>query len=139
MKNLTFLTIVILLISFTNLNAQESQKDFYWKKAEKFGRMKKTGVGLTIGGAVLTIVGIGLIADAAHTETTSYGYYNEPNEANLMAGVVALELGVGMTAGGIVLWSIGASKKNKYLNRIKTMTLNLNADSRQKLSLVYKF
>jgi hypothetical protein len=142
MKNLTLLIVAVLFCSFTNLNAQESQKDFYWKKAAKFERMKNVGVGLTLGGIVATVIGVKLISDAASEEVNNNNYYGsgtDDNSGRYLGGVLFTELGVGMTAGGIVLWSIGGAKKNKYLAKAKSLSFELNPESTRKLSFTYKF
>lgn len=141
MKSLSIFIAVILFCSFTNLNAQESQKDFYWKKAAKFERMKNAGVGLTIGGIVATVIGVKLISDAAREEAnnSNYGSGTDDNSEKFLGGLVFTELGVGMTAGGIVLWSIGGAKKSKYLAKAKSLSFELNPESTRKLSLTYKF
>jgi len=100
--------------------------------------MKHAGVGLTIGGAVLTVIGVGVMA-TAETEVYNYGSYESTNGDKFVMGALATELGVGMTAGGIVLWSIGSSKRNKYMKKMKSLSFNLNPDPRQKLTLSYKF
>lgn len=141
MKSLSIFIAVILFCSFTNLNAQESQKDFYWNKAAKYGRMKNAGVGLTIGGIITTVIGVKLLSDAVSDElnNNNYGTSNDDNSGKYLGGLVFTELGVGMTAGGIVLWSIGGAKKNKYLSKVKSLSFELNPESSRKLSLTYKF
>jgi hypothetical protein len=135
--------LIIILLGITlfqlNLSAQQSnQKDFYFHKIQTFTKMKHAGIGMTVGGVVLTIVGVKMIADGAETYNNGYGYYEE-NDDKIVAGVLCTELGVGLTAGGIVLWSIGGSKARKYNEKYKSVSLNLNADPRQKLSLVFNF
>lgn len=140
MKKFLFLIVSGLIIFQFSVSAQQAnQKDFYWKKIERFNNMKHMGVGMTIGGTILTVIGIGVISDAANSYDSNSYYNTDENENKMLLGILTTELGCGVAAGGVVLWTIGASKKNKYTAKMKSLSFNLNTDPLHKLSLTYNF
>lgn len=139
MKKIYFLVFIgIVLFQFSASAQILGQKELYTKKVETYTKMKNAGKGLTFGGAILTVVGVGLIVDAVSSEMDN-DYYDSSEDAKAMGGILAVELGTVMTTGGIVLWTIGASKSNKYSSKLKGLSLNLNPDIHKKLSLTYTF
>lgn len=95
-------------------------------KYSKGERLRRNGIGLTIGGGVLTVIGISMLS-SAHITTTSNAYgqpqytSNDPNARN---GALCLLGGMGMLGAGIPLWIVGAHKVHKY----KPAGLSLNLE-----------
>lgn len=132
-----FLLIVLGIIAFqVSVTAQVDQKALYQKKIKSYSNMKGAGIGLTIGGVVMTIIGINVIASAPEDD---YNTYEIEGEDQILGGVVLTEVGVIMVGGGITLWAIGGSKKAKYTRKLNALCLNLNPSIHQKFSLAYRF
>lgn len=140
--------IIILLGIFTfpflsQAQVLDQKKAIYQKKVISFTKMKRSGVGLTIGGAILTVGGIALMADGAKQTNNydpydSYSTYDDPT-SKFMVGYITTCIGVGAVAGGIVLWSIGGSKARGYQKKLNSLSLNLNPGKHQLFSLAYRF
>lgn len=134
---------IIILLGFINfpfvLNAQvltDQQKSLYENKVISFTKMKHTGIGLTIGGAALSVAGIAIMSNSGYIDS----YYSSDDEATQWAlGYLTLLAGIGATAGGITLWSIGGSKVKQYNHKLNSLSLNLNPAPRQIVSLAYRF
>ena len=136
MKKLLICIVVGILAFQMSSSAQDYRKDLYRKKIGKFTNMRNAGIGLTIGGAVMTIVGITSYSDAI---TKDPRLETNTQASRALLGLLAAELGVTMAAGGVVLWAIGGSKINKYSKMLKSVSLNLNPNLHQSLSLAYRF
>jgi hypothetical protein len=131
--------IFILLIAFTShlsLLAQDQKKQLYLHKVEKFTNMRNAGIGLTIGGAILTIAGISTMSNAAAEDPN---LLSEESSSKFAVGYLVTVLGVTATGGGITLWAIGGSKKKSYLNKLNSLSLNLNPSQHHLVSLAYRF
>lgn len=134
--------LIILLGFFTFpfvLNAQvltDQQKSLYEYKVIRFTKMKHTGVGLTIGGAILSVAGVAMIVNSGYLESNST---SDDGAGLYLLGYLSTSLGVGMTAGGIVLWTIGGRKTKEYNQKLNSFSLNLNPASHQLVSLSYRF
>jgi hypothetical protein len=99
-------------------------------------RMKKTGVGLTLGGPLVIIAGIILV-----TSANSLDAYSTQDDIGIVlrqfGGTIFIIGGTGMTITGIVLWSNGGKKHKSYLeNQGATTTLQWKG---RVLSLTYHF
>lgn len=117
------------------------QHDLCIKKIQRYTSMKNTGIVMTVGGGAMAIGGIILFSNSLD-DLNEYNntYYAEGDEgANAFVGLLMAELGVGIAAGGIVLWTIGSSKVRKYTNKMNSLSFNLNDDPRRALSLTYRF
>ncbi len=136
MKKVLFLFVIgILAIQMCGF-AQIDQKALYQKKIKSYSNMKGAGIGLTIGGVVMTAIGIGVIAGAPEDD---WDTYEDESYDQIMLGAVVTEVGVIMIGGGITLWAIGGSKKAKYTRKLNALSLNLNPSFKQKFSLAYRF
>lgn len=141
---------ILFLPSFAQLQDVEVRKTMYERKVVSFKRMKSTGVGLTIGGAVLTVVGTALMAtsdlssdyDNEYDNGYRYGYdYENSNDevGQFVLGMLSVVAGVATTAGGIVLWSIGSRKTKQYQQKLDMISFNVNPSTQQMVSLSYRF
>lgn len=137
MKTMILLILLGVFVSPIALKAQDQQKSLYQKKVISYTKMKRIGVGLTIGGLVLSVAGVALMADGAN-KTYSYDIY-EDGSGEFLLGYLTTCVGVGATSGGIALWAIGGSKKNKYTQKMNSLSLNLNPNHYQVFSLAYRF
>ena len=111
--------------------AGQAQQDIeQYMKYSKGERMRKSGIGLTIGGGVLTVIGISLLSSANITSTTNqYGQQQySSNDPNAQSGALCLLGGIGMLGAGIPLWIVGAHKAKKY--KPTGLSLNLNTAPR---------
>jgi hypothetical protein len=140
--------IVILLGIFTFPNLLQAQvldqkKSLYQKKVISFTKMKRTGVGLTIGGALLTVGGIAMMVSSDYNAYDSnmydYSATSDDGAGEWILGYVTTCVGVGATTGGIVLWSMGGSRVRSYQKKLNSLSLNLNPGQYQMFSLAYRF
>lgn len=101
-------------------------------------RMRNTGRTLTIIGGVVLVSGIVLAAtaDELYYETTysSSGTYSEGDPQGAI-GVVMAVAGTGMAIPGIIFWSKGSKRYNKYLEEQRA-SLSLKGTG---LTLRYRF
>lgn len=138
-KTIVFILLGLFIFSSV-LQAQDQKKILYQNKVIKFTNMKRSGVSLTFGGALLTIGGIALMAEGANQINTNNTYSRlEDNTGLFMVGYLAACVGVGATTGGIVLWSIGGSKAKSYKQKLNSVSFNLNPGPKQVFSLAYRF
>lgn len=123
------------------LQSNEQQRHFYQDKVVKFSKMKRSGVGLTICGTILTVAGIGMVTESAYRlyNDTHDAPYQQDAETEMALGFCATAVGLTATSGGIVLWIIGASKSNKYRKNLRYFSFDLNPAPNQMLSLAYRF
>jgi len=119
---------------------KEQQRSLYQNKAYKFTKMKKTGIGLTFGGAILTAGGIAMMVNGANDYVDDDSYSSSDLlPTSFYVGYIGAILGGAATTGGIVMWSIGGSKAKSYNNRLNSLSLNLNPAPKQMISLSYRF
>ncbi|NJM25659.1 MAG: hypothetical protein HC859_09380 [Bacteroidia bacterium] len=85
-------------------------------------RQRNTGRALTIMGGVMLVTGVVLVstADATYynTTVTSSGTYEEGDPKGGF-GTLMMAGGLGMTIPGIILWSKGSKRYNRYLEKTK--------------------
>jgi hypothetical protein len=119
---------ILFMLSFLAGQAQQDIEQYM--KYSKGERLRKSGIGLTIGGGVLTVVGISLLSSAnISTTTNQYGQSQySSNDPNAQSGALCLLGGMGMLGAGIPLWIVGAHKMKKY--RPTGLSLNLNVAPR---------
>lgn len=131
-----FLIVIGILAFQLSMMAQVDQKALYQKKIKSYSNMKGAGIGLTIGGVVMTVIGINVIASAPEDDWSTDEI---EGETEILGGVILTEVGLIMVGGGITLWAIGGSKKAKYTRKLNALSLNLNPSLKQKFSLAYRF
>lgn len=98
--------------------------------------MRNVGRTLTIAGGAMLIGGIVIFNNAdktIYTYQTSAGTYNE-SDPKAALGALMIVGGIGMTVPGIILWSKGSRKFNRYLERETACVINSSG-----LSLQYRF
>jgi len=118
----------------------DSQQNLYERKVVTFNKMKRAGIGLTIGGAVLAGVGTGLLIDYIEKYDNRYYDYNlDDLDMEYAIGVGLTSIGITAIGGGITLWSIGAAKSKSYKKKLNSFSFNLSPGYRQQFSLAYRF
>ena len=143
MKRIAFIVLSIMCFQLAmNSQVLQTQNDLYQRKITKFTKMRNAGIGLGIGGVVLTAAGIVMISQANwHQTTDEYGNatYNSSDGAGV-AGVFSLIDGIPMAASGIVLGTIGSSKVNYYRQKLNGLSFKVNYSNNIKgFTLAYKF
>jgi hypothetical protein len=133
--------IIILLGIFTfpflsQAQVIDQKKVLYQNKITSFTKMKHTGIGLTIGGVLVSVAGIAILAGSDYDP---YDYTSTSGEDEWILGYLTTCVGIGATTGGIVLWSIGGSNVKKYQHKLNSVSLNVNPAPRQMISLTYRF
>lgn len=101
-------------------------------------RMRNTGRALTIGGGALALGGIILMNNADelyYTSTSTPQGTVEEGDPKGALGVLMTVTGVGAMIPGVIFWSKGQKKYNRYLEQ---QSVSLNAGARG-LSLRYSF
>jgi hypothetical protein len=99
-------------------------------------RMRNVGRTMTVAGAALLVGGIAVYSNAdktVYTVYTSSGTYDE-YDPKLGLGLLMIMGGTGLTVPGIILWSKGARKFNRYVERQTACVWNGSA-----ISLHYRF
>lgn len=99
-------------------------------------RMRNTGATLTIIGSAMLVTGIIVYANADQNDVRTYqsgGTYYEVND-NEVYGQALIGIGAGMAIPGIIFWSKGAKKYNRYLEREAAFNIQPG-----RLSLSYRF
>lgn len=121
---------------------RERRAALYESKITSYTKMKKTGSGLGIAGGALSIVGVGLVS-SAEWETTTNSYGNSTTttaDAEGVAGVIMLAVGIPMMVTGIVLNRIGNRKVRSYQEKLDRISFNMDyTPNRKGFALVYKF
>jgi hypothetical protein len=136
MKLKPFLILLVVFASHFKSQAQDDKKWLYEHKVQSFTTMRNAGIGLTIGGTILTIVGISSMSNALAADPN---LVTEEMASKYAWGAIGAGLGMTAAGGGIVLWAIGASKKNLYLHKLNSLSLNLNPAPRHLVSIAYRF
>jgi hypothetical protein len=110
-------------------------------KIASFQRLKRTGIGLIIGGAIMSGIGIGMIASAGGQtsyETNSNGETSGDLTGGL--GAVIASIGIPVCIAGIIITPIGAKKANEYKLRKKQQNCQISLRVRPKaVELVCNF
>lgn len=115
------------------------------KKVVSYYKMKRGGIGLAVGGTLITGLGTFLLADYVNktineTYNDFYDVYTDDQlEFQRLMGIAATSLGITALGGGITLWVIGASKSKSYNDKLNSLTFNLSPGYRQQFSLAYRF
>lgn len=137
MKKLFLFCLTSILLTNFNLNAQVNQKDLFNSKIIKFNKLRNSGVGLTIGGVVLTTVGIVVLSKSEIFDMNSPNYGEA--DGNYFLGSLGISLGAASIAGGITMWVIGANKTDYYNKKLNQLSLDFNSNPKQIISLTYHF
>ncbi len=103
-------------------------------------KMRNTGRTLTILGSALFLGGVIVFSSADekyyNSTTTSYGTTTE-GDPKAVLGFVMMAGGLGMGIPGVIFWSKGSKKYNRFLEQNQaTTSLQLNGNG---LSLKYRF
>jgi hypothetical protein len=145
------LVLIASFIIFSPLVAQVApsgytpQEHLYVKKVISYDKMKRGGIGLAIGGTIMTGIGSLLLVDYVNKSVNEYYndfydvYTDEQLEFQLLMGIAATSLGITAMGGGITLWVIGSAKSRSYTNKLNSLSFNLSPGYKQQFSLAYRF
>ncbi len=125
MKKTQILAIFLVILMHTSALAQQNDKiDLYEGKVHNFNTMKNFGIGLTAFGAA-TILG-GMLYQIAIQEVVE----------EMIIGTAAVA--VVTATPGVLLWTLGNSKKKFYQNKLDRITLQVNPNMHRLISLNIK-
>jgi hypothetical protein len=120
----TIAVLFVIVLASCQVRAQLDLEQY--AKYSKGERLKRTGIGLTVAGGLLTVIGINMLS-SAHVQTTTgpngQTQYSS-NDPNAQSGALCLLGGMGMLGAGIPIWIAGAHKVHKY--KMDGLSLNLN-------------
>lgn len=134
-----FILLVLVAASLLASAQMDDQKLFSLKKSEKYRKMKSTGIGLTVVGGVLAIVGIAKMSNATYATNPNTGQQTT-NDPNANQGALFFLAGAASLGVGIPFTIIGSINHKRYSKRLENMTLNLNLSPlNQGIGLTYKF
>ena len=141
MKSLFLFTLLFITVlsCFAQINKQQL---FYAQKSEKYGRMKNTGMTLTVAGGALFVIGMVVLANSEIKTNTMPGGGSTytTTKGNPELGALTLLLGAGGLGSGIPLWVIGSHNEKKYQSRFETLSVGFNlTPQRTGLTLAYRF
>lgn len=125
-----------------NYRMNQNKVTTYSSKVEKFSRMKRTGIGLGVGGALLTGAGVALISSAEwETTTNNYGgQTTTTSDSEGLGGLLMVIAGIPLTATGVVLGIIGNNKAKSYQSKLEGLSINmLYTPDKRGLALSYRF
>ncbi|MBL3654746.1 hypothetical protein [Fulvivirga sediminis] len=138
------LILVLINVEFTQAQFDENQLT-YLRKVEKYGRLKRTGMAMAIGGAVMTTAGVALINQADWVDSNSNGYGGSSNTVTTddpegVVGVLFTIVGVPLTITGVVLAIVGNSKEKKYEQKLDRISAGYyRKHGASGLTLTYRF
>jgi hypothetical protein len=137
------LSFFLLLVALRSFAQYDDEKLLYMRKAEKYRKMQNAGAVLTVGGAILTVVGFVTLQNSSITTTSAVGG-NGPSQTTVeghpFEGMAAFLLGNGGLGAGIPLWIIGANNHRKYTQKLEGVSLKFNlTPQRSGVLLTYRF
>ncbi len=119
--------------------SETNEREYNEQKFNKFKNMQIGGIVLTAAGVSALATGIAMISSAgtaSYQVTYSNGNRTESGDPVGGFGAIIAGLGVPMTAGGIVLTTIGGKKKTEYRNKLARVEIECGLD---RITLVYNF
>jgi hypothetical protein len=135
---------LLLLLSFflftviSSFAQHDPDKLFYFAKAEKYRRMKNAGTILTLGGTVLTTVGIVTLAKSTDSNGTLGSAASDVGD--IVIGAAVYLMGLGSLGTGIPLWIVGAHNERKYNRKLEDISVKFHVTpQRSGLTFTYRF
>lgn len=118
---------------------EDPMKKHLIRKVSQYSKLKRTGFGLLGGGALITTVGIGLIASADWQDDGYGGIYTDDPEGPW--GIIAIMYaGIPLIATGTTLSIIGSVKEKTYLDKLDNLNAYyINHNGAHGIRLVYNF
>jgi hypothetical protein len=104
-------------------------------------RMRKAGQTMTIIGGILFVGGIAVVSQAdanTYTYQSNNGYTQEEGDPKFALGVIMITHGIGLTIPGIILWTKGTKKFNRWTEEQRQQNLSMGID-RSGLGVRYRF
>jgi hypothetical protein len=139
----TFLLISFLTCIVFQSHAQQIQQDkeFYFQKSEKYRKMKSAGRALTLGGSVLSALGmITLLNSSTTTTSNGYGQSQTSTEGNVVGGALMYLFGSACVGAGVPLWIVGGINEGRYNRKLEGVSLELKLNPQTTgLALTYRF
>ncbi|UII28038.1 hypothetical protein LVD15_06325 [Fulvivirga maritima] len=136
------LLLVLVTVEFTKAQFDESQLTNL-RKVEKYGRLKRTGTAMAVGGGVMTAAGIVLISQADWEDTSGYGSNNNTvttDDPEGVAGILFTVIGVPLTVTGVVLAIVGHKKEKEYERRLDRVSAGyFRKNGATGITLTYRF
>ena len=139
------LTLLAALMVTMSLQGQQDERQLYEHKIQSYSHMRSAGwtmAGIGSGGVIIGSVLLASLPDGYWDDD----YYTDDvdDEADhvfqAVSGIVALAVGIGLTAGGITLASIGSHKLSTYRSKLNNLSLGvICTPNRQGLTLTYRF
>ncbi|MBA4144951.1 MAG: hypothetical protein DI538_07545 [Azospira oryzae] len=142
MKPILFLLASLFIAHATLGQGFDKDKMFYAAKAERYKRMKNTGMILSIAGGIMAVVGVSKMSKATSNATYYNGtyYYNNGSNADAETGALLFLGGTAGLGAGIPLWIVGAHAQRKYERKLEGIGVRLNINQQNKgLTLSYRF
>jgi hypothetical protein len=125
------------------LYKSKSEENLYKSKIGRYRKMRNAGIGLGVGGAVLTTVGIVMLSNADWVEdpsATGTGTYTTDDTGSAAGGILCLFTGIPLLGTGAVLGGIGGYKMKQYQRKLEGMTLNFKYTPYQRgVAFAYRF
>lgn len=140
LKKVFIATILCVIVSHVSW-AQQSHAELYQQKVYSYTKMKKTGIGLTIGGIASTVIGVALVSSAEwETTTDQYGTTTTSDDPRAFGGLLLIGGGISVSVPGIILTSIGSKKSKEYQRKLERLDLGINYKPNNKgVMLTYRF
>ena len=137
------LAFFLLFVTIRSFAQYDDEKLLYMRKAEKYRKMQNAGAVLTVGGAILTVVGFVTLQNSSITTTQPVGGSGQSQttvEGHPFEGMAAFLLGNGGLGAGIPLWIIGSNNHRKYTQKLEGVSFKLNLTPQKSgIALTYKF
>lgn len=136
----TILILLSFIISFSALS-QQTTKEFYELKTQRYAKMKRNGLTMGAIGGVATTVGILFVNNADwEKETTGTSVNYNTNDPSGIGGVLLIGVGVPLVITGIILTAVGNKKEKAYREKLKNLSFNIKSTRQMTgLSLTYNF
>lgn len=140
MKNVVLKTSLLLIIWSSvvfQTHAQEQDELSYYKKAEKYRRIKTAGAVLAITGTTMMVISVAI--STVSYDDSSNGI-NEKDRMSETVEAITFLGGAACLATGIPLWIVGGVNEARYERKAKKSSVNLGLNpERPGLILSYRF
>jgi hypothetical protein len=120
---------LVVLVTFACQAQYKNDSTTYVIKIQKYHDMRTVGTLLTMAGSGMFVAGLVTMANNLWDDDQKF-----------QNGLVVYVLGAASLGAGIPLWIVGAHNHKKYLEKLRTLSLNVNAGtSYHGLTIRYRF